>query len=249
MAATDLDLIRPEWPAPACVHAVATTRTGGFSTGPYASLNLGMHVGDDGEAVERNRMLLADALNYSAVPRWLEQVHGSDVICADQCVDGAMADASITSEPGIACAIMTADCLPVLFTNRDGTHVAAAHGGWRGLVAGVLENTVEAFAERDVAAGELMAWLGPAIGPVSYEVDTAVIDTLNDSDRVAVSRFDAGYGQLDLYLLARGRLAAAGVGAVFGGGFCTHADERHFFSYRRDGACGRQATLIWLEPT
>jgi len=249
MAATDLELIRPDWPAPVRVQAVSTTRTGGFSTGPYAALNLGTHVGDDPEVVERNRMLLVDAFGYAATPRWLDQVHGTGVIVADQCVNGATADAAITSEPGIACAIMTADCLPVLFADRNGQQVAAVHGGWRGLVGGILEQTVDAFVARGVSAGNLMAWLGPAIGPAAYEVDATVVDSLADSDQRAVVQTDPQHWQLDLYELARLRLAFSGVEAVYGGGLCTHSDAERFFSYRRDGACGRQATLIWLEQT
>lgn len=249
MAATGIELIHPDWPAPAHVQAVATTRAGGSSQGVYAAMNLGTHVGDDAEVVQRNRMLLVDTINYAAVPRWLDQVHGTDVIVADQCVDGATADAALTREPGIACTVMTADCLPVLFTDRDGTIVAATHGGWRGLVGGVLENTVNAFAERGVATEQLMAWLGPAIGPAAYEVDAVVVDALRGADRAAGRPTDPGHWQLDLYELARLRLADAGVGAIYGGGFCTHTDSERFFSYRRDGACGRQATLIWLEAT
>ena len=249
MAATSLELIRPDWPAPAHVRAVSTTRAGGVSAGAYASLNLGMHVGDDPGLVENNRMLLAEALHYSAVPRWLDQVHGTDIICADQCVDGATADAAITRETGIACTIMTADCLPVLFSDRDGTIVAAAHGGWRGLVKGILEQSVSAFVERGMAPERLMAWLGPAIGPAAYEVDAVVVDALGNDDRAAVRPTDPDHWQLDLYELARLRLQAAGVQAIFGGDYCTHSDADRFFSYRRDGSCGRQATLIWLEAT
>jgi hypothetical protein len=246
MAATDLELIRPDWPAPLSVQAVSTTRTGGFSTGSYVSLNLGTHVGDAPEMVERNRMLLVDALGYAATPRWLDQVHGTDIVVADQCANATSADAAITSEPGIACAIMTADCLPVLLTDRDGQHVAAVHGGWRGLVGGVIENTVAAFAARGVSADQLLAWLGPAIGPDVYEIDAAVVGSLQDNDKQAVVQTDPAHWQLDLYELGRLRLAGCGVNAVFGGGLCTYSDADRFFSYRRDGVCGRQATLIWL---
>jgi YfiH family protein len=247
MAATDLELIRPDWPAQVQVQAVSTTRIGGFSAGPYASLNLGTHVGDDPDIAERNRMFLVDALDYGATPRWLDQVHGTDVIVADQCVDHAAADAAITSESGIACAIMTADCLPVIFTDRNGTQVAAAHAGWRGLAGGIIENTVAMFAQRGVSADELLAWLGPAIGSAAYEVDAAVVDSFDEIDKSAAVQTDSAHWQLDLYELARLRLASSGVKAVYGGGLCTHSDPERFFSYRRDGICGRQATLIWLE--
>ena len=247
MARTGIELILPDWPAPAHVKAAATTRAGGLSAGVYAALNLGTHVGDAAEVVQRNRMLLVDTLKYAAVPRWLDQVHGTDVIVADQCVDGATADATITNEPGIACAVMTADCLPVLLTDREGRQVSAVHGGWRGLVGGILENAVAAFADRGISAGDVLAWLGPAIGPAAYEVDAVVVDALRAADRAATRPTDPGHWQLDLYELARLRLGAAGVSAVFGGGFCTHSEPARFFSYRRDGTCGRQATLIWLE--
>jgi YfiH family protein len=249
MAAAALELIRPDWPAPAHVQAVSTTRTGGFSTGPYASLNLGTHVGDDPDAVERNRMFLVDALDYAATPRWLDQVHGNEVVIADECVMNTAADASMTAAQGIACTIMTADCLPVLFTDRDGRYVTAAHGGWRGLVVGILENTVAAFAARGASPDELIVWLGPAIGPAAYEVDATVVGSLRDEDKNALMQTDPAHWQLDLYELARLRLAACGVDAVFGGDFCTVSEPERFFSYRRDGVCGRQATLIWLEQT
>jgi len=247
MAATDLRLIRPDWPAPAHVQAVSTTRSGGFSDGPYSSLNLGTHVGDDPQLVERNRMFLVDALGYVATPRWLDQVHGTEIVIADECEMNVSADGAVTAAQGIACAIMTADCLPVLLTDRNGTQVAAAHGGWRGLAGGILEKTVAALTTRGVAAGELMAWLGPAIGPAAYEVDAAVVDSLPDIDKRAVVQTNPQHWQLNLYELARSRLASSGVEAVYGGGFCTYSDQERFFSYRRDGACGRQATLIWLE--
>jgi YfiH family protein len=247
MAATDLELIRPDWPAPARVQAVSTTRIGGFSAGPYESLNLGTHVGDDPELVERNRMFLVDALGYTATPRWLDQVHGTDVVIADECEMNTTADAAVTAVQGIACSIMTADCLPVLLTDRSGTQVAAVHGGWRGLVGGILEQTVAVFAARGVSAGDLMAWLGPAVGPDTYEVDVSVADSLADADKSAVVQTDPEHWLLNLYELARLRLAGCGVDAVFGGGWCTFSDADRFFSYRRDGVCGRQATLIWLE--
>jgi len=246
MAAADIELIRPDWPAPAHVHAVGTTRIGGYSSEPYASLNLGAQVGDDPHIVERNRMFLVDALGYTATPRWLDQVHGNRVVVADECVTNIAADAAITSAQGIACAIMTADCLPVLLTDRDGKHVAAAHGGWRGLVGGILENTIAAFAARGVSPDELIAWLGPAIGSTAYEVDAAVVTALRGDDSAALTPTDPEHWQLDLYALARLRLVACGVNAVFGGGFCTYSEPERFFSYRRDGVCGRQATLIWI---
>jgi polyphenol oxidase len=253
MAAADIELIRPDWPAPANVHAVATTRVGGYSSGPYASLNLGTHVGDDPQSVERNRLAVSHVLEVRAVTCWLDQVHGARIIAVPSSTEGApvtqpvAADASITSATGMICAIMTADCLPVLFTDRNGRHVAAVHGGWRGLVAGILENTISAFAARGVSPGELCAWLGPAISPFEYEVDAAVVKVLRGDDQAALTPAGPEHWQLDLYKLARLRLAGCGVNAVFGGEFCTFAESERFFSYRRDGVCGRQATLIWME--
>jgi len=251
MAPAAIELIRPDWPAPAHVRAVSTTRAGGYSSGPYAALNLGPHVGDDPQTVARNRRALNRTLNRNMVPCWLDQVHGPDVVIADAVTATAgepvAADASMTGEVATACAIMTADCLPVLLTDRGGRFVAAAHGGWRGLVAGILENTVGAFAGQGITPVELIAWLGPAISPGAYEVDAAVAGALRDADRAALTPASPGHWQLDLYGLARLRLAACGVEAVFGGDFCTSAEPERFFSYRRDGVCGRQATLIWLE--
>ncbi len=247
MAAADFELIYPDWPVPAHVRAVSTTRSGGFSKGAYESLNLGAHVGDDLRTVERNRAVLCQALGVSAEPRWLDQDHGVTVVDADSVPALTVADASITSVAGTTCAIMTADCLPVLFTDQAGRNVAAAHGGWRGPVGGILENTVSAFGARGVLPGALLAWLGPAIGPSAYEVDAAVAEALRDEDVAALTRKDAGHWQLDLYALARLRLADCGVHAVYGGGFCTFEDSERFFSYRRDGVCGRQAALVWIE--
>ncbi len=253
MAAADIELIRPDWPAPVNVQAVATTRVGGYSNGPYASLNLGTHVGDDLRSVEQNRLALRHVLDIKVTSCWLDQVHGTRIIAASSSsVDSSAtqpvaADASITSATSTICAILTADCLPVLFADRDGRHVAAVHGGWRGLVAGILENTISAFAARGVSPGELFAWLGPAIGPLEYEVDAAVVKVLGDDDRAALTPTDSEHWQLDLYELARLRLVACGVNAVFGGGFSTFAESERFFSCRRDGVCGRQATLIWME--
>lgn len=249
MAAAEVELIRPDWPVPAHVRAVSTTRVGGFSVGRYASLNLGSHVDDDPLAVERNRTILGHVLDLPAVPSWLEQVHGAHVVDAAAAAPsgGITGDASFTCAVGVICAILTADCLPVLLTDRDGRFVAAAHGGWRGLVGGVLENTVAAFAAHGVAGKDMVAWLGPAIAPAAYEVDAMVTDALREGDEAALTRADSTHWRLDLYTLARLRLAACGVTAVFGGDCCTFAAADRFFSYRRDGVCGRQATLIWLE--
>lgn len=251
MADGGLELIHPDWPVPERVRAISTTRTGGSSDAPYAELNLGVHVGDDAEKVAANRAALARFAGITTRPGWLDQVHGTvvadfDAADPDKHRVPPTADASVTSRPGRVCVIMTADCLPVLLTDAAGTAVAAAHGGWRGLAAGVLEATVAAFSDRGIAARDLLAWFGPAIGPAAYEVDQAVAVALSPEDSGALIPGRAGHWQLDLYELARLRLGRAGVERVYGGDLCTHADSARFFSYRRDGVTGRQATLIWL---
>lgn len=253
MARTALDLIHANWPAPASVRAVATTRAGGVSVGTFAALNLGDHVNDNASAVIQNRVLLRDALELPGEPVWLNQVHRADVVTLTGALtDSAprrIADAAITRVPGVVCAVLTADCLPVLFCNRAGTHVAAAHAGWRGLSGGVLEATVAALADAGAPADSLLAWLGPAIGPASYEVGADVRDAFLKSDPSAEAVFTAnrpGHWLLDLYAAARARLRRAGVTAVTGGDLCTLSDRERFYSYRRDGVTGRQASLIWL---
>lgn len=244
-----LALIRPDWPAPARVRAVATTRAGGVSRGAFATLNLGLHVGDDPEAVRENRARLVAALGLAAGPLWLHQVHGTTVADAATAAPVPVADAMVAGSAGLACVIMTADCLPVLFCNAAGTAVAAAHAGWRGLAAGVLEATVAALADRGAAATTLMAWIGPAISAPAYEVGADVRAAFLAADPAAAAGFTPnarGRWQLDLPGLARQRLGSLGVGAIYGGDRCTATDPRRYFSHRRDGACGRQATLIWL---
>lgn len=244
MAGRQFELITPDWPVSARVLACSTTRAGGVSAAPYDSLNLGAHVGDDEAAVRANRQALAEQLDI-APPVWLEQVHGTRVADVSAGFDGA-ADAAITSEPGRVCAVMTADCLPILLTDRAGTTVAAVHGGWRGLAAGIVEAATGAFAARGIAPDALLAWLGPAIGPAAYEVGQDVAEALDGQDATALLPGRPGHWQLDLYALARRRLTGAGVAAIYGDDVCTLADPSRFFSYRRDGVCGRQATLIWL---
>lgn len=244
-------VLRADWPAPARVQAVATTRAGGVSIPPYASLNLGDHVNDDPAAVGRNRELLRAGLALPTAPVWLHQVHGAAAVEATVTGSRVTADASWTSSTGIVCAVLTADCLPVLFCNRAGTHVAAAHAGWRGLAAGVLESTVAWLAADGVRPASLLAWLGPAIGPAAYEVGVEVRDTFLRADPAAGAAFSPnrpGHWRLDLYTAARLRLRRAGVTAIYGGDRCTLAEPERFFSHRRDGVTGRQATLIWLQP-
>lgn len=238
------DWLIPDWPAPAGVKACVTTRAGGVSLAPFDSLNLGDHVDDDPEAVAENRRRLTD--HFAIQPAWLKQVHGIVVAHADPGLV-ATADASWTATPSIACAAMTADCLPVLFCDRAGTRVAAAHAGWRGLAAGILEATLDSLA---VPADEVLVWLGPAIGPQAFEVGPEVRETfvqqLPEAAKAFVPSTNTGKFMTDIYELARLRLAARGVTAVYGGGFCTVTDPR-FFSYRRSPRTGRFASLIWLE--
>ncbi|MFZ2853664.1 MAG: peptidoglycan editing factor PgeF [Rhodocyclaceae bacterium] len=237
--------IVPDWPAPPRVRCLTTTRHGGVSTGAYTSLNLGDHVGDDVSAVAENRRRVAACL--PAEPLWLQQVHGTQAV--DAGVAGGhplTADASFSRRPGTVCAVLTADCLPVLLCDRSGEVVAAAHAGWRGLQAGVLEQTVAAMA---CPAAQLLAWLGPAIGPAAFEVGDDVRRAFvaqNDTAEAAFTALQPGKWLADIYLLARLALARAGVGAVYGGGYCTVEEATRFFSYRRDGVTGRMASLIWL---
>ncbi len=240
------DWITPDWPAPTWVRAVSTTRNGGVSSGAYASFNLGAHVGDAAECVAENRRRLRDALNLPNEPRWLRQVHGTRVMRVDGTTVGQEYDAAYTDRAGEICAIMAADCLPVLLCDREGTMVAAAHAGWRGLAAGVLEATLAAMG---IAPESLLAWLGPAIGPNVYEVGDEVRDAFTRGQPEAELAFEAaGNGKwlCDLYQLAGQRLLRAGVRQIYGGGFCTCRERERFFSYRRDGECGRMGTLIWI---
>lgn len=237
-------VLLPDWPAPASVRACVTTRAGGVSQGEYAQLNLGDHVGDEPAAVAENRRRLSDFCG--ARPAWLRQVHGLNVVEANP-AEHPEADASWSATPGIACAVMTADCLPALFCDRAGRRVAAAHAGWRGLANGVLEATA---ASLGVPAKDTLVWLGPAIGPTAFEVGQEVRDAFTAQHSVAASAFlpgaRPGKWMADIYALARLRLAAIGIEAVYGGGFCTVTDDR-WFSYRRANPTGRFASLVWLE--
>ncbi len=236
-------LITPDWPVPAHVKSLMTTRAGGVSVGPFASLNLGAHVQDDPIAVAENRRHLRETL--PAEPIWLNQVHATQVIQADTVGGVPNADASFTRTPNTVCAVLTADCLPVLFCACDGSVIAAAHAGWRGLAAGVLEATL---AVMQVPPGEVIAWMGAAIGPDAFEVGAEVRDTFIASHPQSVAAFKPQQQKwlADIYTLARIQLNACGVSAVYGGGLCTYTDAARFYSYRRDGTTGRMATLIWL---
>jgi YfiH family protein len=229
------------------VHALSTWRGGGASAAPFISLNLGDHVGDIPAAVADNRLRLIAAAGLPSEPVWLRQVHGADVADLDAGQPTGAVDAAFTREPGRVCAILTADCLPVLFATESGTAVAAAHAGWRGLAAGVLEATVAALA---AAPQSVLAWIGPGIGPGHYEVGAEVRDELMRADVTADAAFvknARGRYMADLALLARRRLQRLGLSRIYGGSECTYAEPEHYFSHRRDGRTGRQATLIWLD--
>jgi len=241
--------IVPDWPAPAGVRALITTRAGGASRGAYAGLNLGLRSGDDAEAVARNRASLRQWL--PAEPLWLRQVHGTTVVEADTVEGSPEADAALARRPGRVCAALTADCLPLLLCDEEGTIVAAVHAGWRGLCSGVIERTLQAM---DRPPEALLAYFGPAIGPAAYEVGAEVRAAFIAADPGG----DAGSGAAfapggpgkfcaDLYALARRRLAWSGVLRIYGGGYCTYTERERFYSYRRDGATGRMASLIWIQ--
>jgi polyphenol oxidase len=253
-----MEALKPEWPVPPGVRAAFTLRQGGVSQAPFATLNLGLHTGDAPEAVRENRRRVREALRLPGEPAWLNQVHGTDVVAlgsgavAERSDSPARADAAVTREPRRICAIQVADCIPVLLAARDGSAVGAAHAGWRGLVAGVLEAAVRAVR---VDPSEIVAWLGPGIGAAHFEVGEEVREAfLRGAARTqahpAASAFAPnarGRWQCDLVALARLRLASLGIGAIYGGNWCTYADPERFFSYRRDGRCGRMAALIWIE--
>lgn len=262
--------ITPDWPAPQNVRALQTTRNGGLSVAPYISLNLGTHVGDAPLTVARNRMLLNTIL--PSEPVWLEQVHGTVVANADHANCREIADACIARNRGAVCVVMTADCLPILLCDTQGTVVAAVHAGWRGLAAGVIEATVSAMQAQGFAGASharestLMAWLGPAISQTAFEVGAEVREIFVAQHPAAASAFTPsplggeGCGEgssaacsepkkylADLYALARLRLNALGITQIYAGNRCTYTESEQFFSYRRDGVTGRMATFIWLD--
>jgi YfiH family protein len=258
-------ILTPDWPAPAGVRAAMTLRTGGVSAAPYDSLNLGAHVGDDALAVAENRRRVRESLRLPAEPAWLEQVHGSAVLSLDAIAASPLpadvtptrsdsatahrADAAVTRRAGPVCVIQVADCMPVLFASRDGTAIGAAHAGWRGLANGVLEATITAMAQ---SPEDLVAWLGPAISQPHFEVGNEVRESFIAHDPAAAAAFQPNSRnrwQCDLYTLARQRLTARGLRHISGGTHCTYAEKDRFFSYRRDGRCGRMAALIWLCPS
>ncbi|ASI97305.1 peptidoglycan editing factor PgeF [Vibrio rotiferianus] len=238
--------ILPNWPAPKNVKAFASTRVGGFSSAPYQGLNLGAHVGDDPSIVEKNRAWLAQQANMPSAPIWLNQTHSTVVAQMSAPTTQVLdADGVFTSASNVVCSAMTADCLPVLLTNTQGTQVAAVHAGWRGLANGIVENALELF------SGEVMAWLGPAIGPQAFEVGEDVLQAFVDFDSQAHQAFTPrdveGKWLADMSKLATQRINKLGITQVFDSGLCTFQDKEDFYSYRRDGVTGRQATFIWIE--
>lgn len=239
-----MNLIVPDWPAPARVKSLMTTRVGGVSQAPWTSFNLGDHVGDDAAHVAANRARLRR--HMPAEPGWLRQVHGARVVELGR-EPNPEADASFTRASGQVCAVLTADCLPVLFCDRAGSVVAAAHAGWRGLADGVLEATVAAM---QVPPGDLLVWLGVAIGPLAFEVGDEVRETFIAQHPAAATAFipqsTPGKWLAEIYRLAHVHLNAAGVQAIYGGGRCSFSETDSFYSYRRDGVTGRMASLVWL---
>ena len=239
-------MLQPDWPAPPGVFSRMTTREGGISRAPWASLNLGDHVGDDPRHVAENRARLRRQL--PAEPFWLQQVHSANVVEAGSGM--IEADAAFSRRSGCVCSVLTADCLPVLFCDRAGSVVAAAHAGWRGLARGVLEATVTAM---QVPPAEILAWMGAAIGPQAFEVGDDVRQAFVSRHAEAAIAFRpasaaaSGKWLADMYQLARIRLQHAGVSSIYGGGRCTFSEADHFYSYRRDGVTGRMASLIWLD--
>ncbi len=260
-------VLRAQWPVPAKVRAFTTLRHGaGVSLAPFDEFNLGNRFaadGDDPATVEDNRVELVDRFELPSTPHWLRQVHGTEVLrfsaiasaaaLAREGAEEPVADAAVTSDPGVVLAILTADCLPVVFAAQDGNEIAAAHAGWRGLAAGVLENTVTAMR---APAAQLVAWMGPAAGPQAYEIGEEVFAAFVKQDAQAASAFIAtrpGHWRVDLYELARQRLAKLGIDRVHGGGLCTLSDPQRFFSHRRStsdgsGRTGRMATVVWIQP-
>lgn len=239
------DWLIPDWSVPANVKAVCTTRSGGVSQGKYSTMNLGDHVDDNSAAVSLNRERLRNTLNLSVEPMWLAQSHGCQVIAADDYLPGSAADASYTDNAESACVVLSADCLPILLCAHDGSKVAAIHAGWRGLLAGIIDATLQHFALPTTT----LAWLGPVISQSQYRVGEAVRRQFLQKDANMKHAFclqSPQYWQMDLLLIARQQLNNCGVSQIFGGHWCTYNEDRRFFSYRRDGQTGRMASLIWL---
>ncbi|GAD80752.1 peptidoglycan editing factor PgeF [Vibrio ezurae] len=240
-----MSYLHPNWNVANCVKSISSTRKGGFSVGDFASLNLGMHVNDDPVTVQKNRDHLAQLSNMPSPPVWMNQTHSTTVVeLTEPTTETIEADALVTSVPGVVCSVMTADCLPVLFASADGTQVASAHAGWRGLVGGILENTLSHF------AGPVVAWIGPAISLDAFEVGDEVREQfiqINSDDAIAFHQHKPGKWMADLPLLAKLRLQRAGCDHISLSGLCTYQDQERFFSYRRQASTGRQSSFIWIE--
>jgi polyphenol oxidase len=237
--------LQPDWPAPANVHAATTLRTGGVSLGEFASLNPATHVGDNPDKVRQNRQIITTMLDLPSEPVWLNQTHSNHAVKADITNSPPQADASYTDQPSIVCVVMTADCLPLLVCSADGGEIAAIHAGWRGLLDGIIDNTIAALQNNDV-----LVWLGPAIGPECFEVG----DEVHTAYVAKSAEYAYAFKQrsqdkwlADIYQLARINLAFLGVDKIYGGGFCTVTEHERFYSYRRDKVTGRMATLIWRD--
>jgi YfiH family protein len=243
-----MDMIIPNWPAPSNVKAFASTRAGGFSIGPYQGLNLGAHVGDDIHVVEKNRQWLFEHSAMPSHPVWLNQTHSTLITQVDKPSDKVLdCDGVFTQSHGVVCSAMTADCLPILLTNLSGTQIAAVHAGWRGLANGIVENALAKFSN----VSDVMAWIGPAIGANAFEVGKDVLDAFSKFDEQAGQAFVAqgtpDKWLADMNILVTQRLNKAGVEQVYYSDLCTFSDDKRFYSYRRDGMTGRQASFIWLE--
>lgn len=242
-----VDFIIPDWPAPQAINALSTTRLGGVSRTPCDSLNLATHVGDDPSAVSTNRRILTEQAQLPEPPRWLNQTHGTNVINSRDWQLDSDADASYSLDFNHVCAVMTADCLPVLICDKQASFVAAVHAGWRGLADGIIEKTISYYKAN---RSDLMVWLGPAIGPDHFEVGTDVYTIFTQQSAITKNAFvqtDSTHYLADIYQLARLRIQQTGVNAIYGGDKCTFSDATHFFSYRRDGVCGRMASMIWID--
>lgn len=238
-----MNWIKADWPAPDYIKAGTTVRLGGVSTEPYASFNLATHVGDNLESVNQNRA----KLDVPNAPQWLEQTHSSEVVLLPSKEKVLKADAAYTSQKGVVCSVMTADCLPLLITDTQGSCVAAIHAGWRGLADGIVETTIKKLPSKPES---LLVWLGPAIGPDVYEVGEEVYDAFTKTDEDAKQAFKLKSEQhwlFDIYTMATLQLNRLGITNVYGGDFCTFSDQKQFYSYRRDGVTGRMANLIWIE--
>jgi polyphenol oxidase len=237
--------LQPDWPAPSNVHAATTLRTGGVSKGEYASLNPATHVGDNTDSVSQNRQIIKTMLDLPSEPIWLNQTHSNRAVKAIATDTPQQADASYTNQPSVVCTVMTADCLPLLVCSLDGSEIAAIHAGWRGLLDGVIDNTINALKNRD-----LLVWLGPAISPVRFEVGNEVRAAYTEKSSEYAPAFKQQSQDkwlANIYQLARINLAAFGINKVYGGNFCTVTDKERFYSYRRDQVTGRMATLIWRD--